>query len=113
MPDITDPATMRATLDATFAGEIDRQIAPLLWLTLERAAHCWRMTLASGDGPIPHATCDRVATAVSAPAWAVRSVADALASMGRGMAGLVRAEDAATVDAWLAERGATVLAVGA
>ena len=67
MPDITDPATMRATLDATFAGEIDRQIAPRLWLTLERAAHCWRMTLASGDGPIPHSTCDRVATAVCAP----------------------------------------------
>ena len=67
MPDFTTPTTMRATLDATFAGEIDRQIAPLLWLTLERAAHCWRLTLASGDGPIPHATCDRVATAVSAP----------------------------------------------
>ena len=67
MSDFTTPATMRATLDQTFAGEIDRQIAPLLWLTLTRAAHCWRMTLASGDGPIPHATCDRVATAVSAP----------------------------------------------
>lgn len=63
----TTPTTMRATLDATFAGEIDRQIAPRLWLVLERSAHCWRMTLASGDGPIPHATCDRVATAVSAP----------------------------------------------
>lgn len=68
----TTPAAMRATLDQTFAGEIARQIAPLLWLTLTRAAHCWRMTLASGDGPIPHATCDRVATAVNAPsldAW--------------------------------------------
>ena len=64
---LTDPATMRATLDATFTGEIDRQIAPRLWLTLTRAAHCWRMTLASGDGPIPHETCDQVATAVSAP----------------------------------------------
>ena len=64
---LTDPTTMRAALDQTFAGELDRQIAPRLWLTLERAAHCWRMTLASGDGPIPHATCDRVATAVSAP----------------------------------------------
>jgi hypothetical protein len=62
----TTPATMRATLDATFAGEIDRQIAPRLWLTLERSLHCWRLTLASGDGPIPHATCDRVATAVGA-----------------------------------------------
>ena len=72
MHDFTTPATMRAALDQTFAGEIDRQIAPRLWLTLTRAAHCWRMTLASGDGPIPHATCDRVATAVSAPsldAW--------------------------------------------
>ena len=41
---IHDPATMRATLDATFAGELDRQIAPRLWLTLERAAqtHCSR-----------------------------------------------------------------------
>ena len=67
MPDMNDPATMRAALDQTFAGEIDRQIAPRLWLTLERAAHCWRMTLASGDGPVTHATCDRVATAVSAP----------------------------------------------
>ena len=63
----TTPTTMRAALDQTFAGEIDRQIAPRLWLILERAAHCWRMTLASGDGPIPHATCDRVATAVGAP----------------------------------------------
>jgi hypothetical protein len=67
MPDFTTPTTMRATLDATFAGEIDRQIAPRLWLTLERSAHCWRMTLASGSGPVSHATCDRVATAVSAP----------------------------------------------
>lgn len=49
----------------------------------------------------------------SAPAWAVHDVTAALGSMGRGLAGLVRAEDAATVDAWLAERGATVLAVGA
>ena len=63
----TTPTTMRAALDQTFAGEIDRQIAPRLWLTLERSLHCWRMTLASGDGPIPHATCDRVATAVGAP----------------------------------------------
>ena len=67
MPDLTTPAAMRATLDAVFAGELDRQIAPCLWLTLTRSAHCWRMTLASGDGPIPHTTCDRVATAVSAP----------------------------------------------
>lgn len=67
MPDFTTPAAMRATLDATFAGEIDRQIAPRLWLTLTRSAHCWRMTLASGDGPIPHIVCDRVAAAVSAP----------------------------------------------
>jgi len=62
----TTPATMRATLDATFAGEIDRQIAPRLWLTLERSLHCWRMTLAS-DKKIERVTFDRVATAVSAP----------------------------------------------
>ena len=67
MPDFTTPTTMRAALDQTFAGELDRQIAPRLWLRLQRSAHCWRMTLASGDGPILHATCDRVATAVSAP----------------------------------------------
>lgn len=66
MPDFTTPAAMRATLDATFAGEIDRQIAPRLWLTLERSAHCWRMTLAS-DKKIERITFDRVATAVSAP----------------------------------------------
>jgi hypothetical protein len=57
---------MRATLDATFAGELDRQIAPRLWLTLTRSAHCWRMTLAS-DKKIERITFDRVATAVSAP----------------------------------------------
>jgi hypothetical protein len=67
MPDFTTPAAMRAILDATFAGEIDRQIAPRLWLTLERSAHCWRTTLASGRGPVTLAACDRVATAVSAP----------------------------------------------
>ena len=66
MHDLTDPITMRAALDQTFAGEIDRQIAPRLWLTLERAAHCWRMTLAS-DKKIERITFDRVATAVSAP----------------------------------------------
>jgi hypothetical protein len=57
---------MRATLDATFAGELDRQIAPRLWLTLTRSAHCWRMTLAS-DKKIERITFDRVAAAVSAP----------------------------------------------
>ena len=62
----TTPTTMRATLDQTFAGELDRQIAPHLWLTLQRAAHCWLLTLTS-DAPIPQAVCDQVATAVSAP----------------------------------------------
>jgi hypothetical protein len=66
MPDFTTPTAMRATLDAVFAGEIDRQIAPRLWLTLTRSAHCWRMTLAS-DKKIERVTFDRVATAVSAP----------------------------------------------
>ena len=63
----TTPTTMRTTLDAVFAGDITADIAPGLSLRLQRSAHCWRMTLASGDGPILHATCDRVATAVSAP----------------------------------------------
>ena len=63
----TTPTTMRTTLDAVFAGDITADIAPGLSLRLQRSAHCWRMTLASGDGPIPHVTCDRVATAVSAP----------------------------------------------
>jgi len=58
---------MRAALDATFAGDLTGAIAPGLSLRLQRAAHCWRMTLASADGPVSHATCDRVATAVSAP----------------------------------------------
>ena len=49
----------------------------------------------------------------SAPVWAVHDVGYALGSMGRGLAGLVRAEDAAAVDAWLAEQGAQVQAVGA
>ena len=81
MSNPTTPAAMRATLDATFAGELDRQIAPRLWLTLTRAAHVWRITLASGDDPIPHETCDRVATAVSAPSveWA-RNAAGTVAS---------------------------------
>ena len=46
------------------------------------------------------------------PAWATFDAAATLQRMGRGMAGLVRAEDAAAVDAWLAERGATVEGVG-
>ena len=49
----------------------------------------------------------------SAPVWAVHGVTEALQRMGRGMAGLVRAEDAAAVDAWLAGQGAQVQAVGA
>jgi hypothetical protein len=49
----------------------------------------------------------------SAPVWTAFSVAETLQRMGRGMAGLVRAEDAAAVDAWLAEQGAQVQAVGA
>ena len=67
MPDFTTPTAMRTALDDVVAGEIDRQIAPRLWLVLERSAHCWRMTLASGRGPVTLAACDRVATAVSAP----------------------------------------------
>ena len=47
----------------------------------------------------------------SAPVWAVHDVTAALGSMACGMAGLVRAEDAATVDAWLAAQGATVQGV--
>jgi hypothetical protein len=66
MPDFTTPTTMRAALDDVIAGEIDRQIAPRLWLTLERSRHCWRMTLAS-DKKIERITFDRIATAVSAP----------------------------------------------
>jgi hypothetical protein len=46
------------------------------------------------------------------PAWTVFGVTETLQRMGRGMAGLVRAEDAAAVDAWLAEQGATVEGVG-
>ena len=48
----------------------------------------------------------------SAPAWTVHDVAEALGRMAAGQQGLVRAEDAAAVDAWLAERGATVEGVG-
>lgn len=48
----------------------------------------------------------------SAPTWAVSTVPVTLQRMARGMAGLVRAEDAAAVDAWLAAQGATVQAVG-
>jgi hypothetical protein len=47
------------------------------------------------------------------PTWAVFDVAATLQRMGRGMAGLVRVEDAAAVDAWLAAQGATVEGVGA
>jgi hypothetical protein len=47
------------------------------------------------------------------PTWAVFTVADTLQRMGRGMAGLVRAEDAAAVDAWLVAQGVTVEGVGA
>jgi hypothetical protein len=46
------------------------------------------------------------------PTWAVFSVADTLQRMARGMAGLVRAEDAAAVDAWLVAQGVTVEGVG-
>jgi len=47
----------------------------------------------------------------SAPAWAVHDVAEALGRMAQGQQGLVRAEDAAAVDAWLAAQGAQVQAV--
>ena len=67
MPDMATPATMRATLDATFAGDLTADIAPGLSLRLQRSAHCWRMTLASGGEKIERTTFDRVATAVSAP----------------------------------------------
>lgn len=49
----------------------------------------------------------------SAPVWAVHDVAEALGRMAQGRQGLVRAEDAAAVDAWLTAQGATVQAVGA
>jgi hypothetical protein len=49
----------------------------------------------------------------SAPVWYVHTVAEALGRMAQGQQGLVRVEDAAAVDAWLAVQGATVQAVTA
>ena len=70
------------------------------------AVFYWRQ-LVTAEIPTWHADPD------SAPIWACDTVDAAIARMVRNEAALVRAEDAATVDAWLAERGATVLAVGA
>jgi len=64
--DLTVPVAMRAELDRVFAGSLNRQLAPGLRVDLTRCANAWRLTLMSND-PIPHETCDQVATAVSAP----------------------------------------------
>ena len=64
--DLAIAADMRRILDGTFAGSLNRAITPNLRVDLTRASNAWRLTLVS-NAPIPQATCDQVATAVSAP----------------------------------------------
>lgn len=49
----------------------------------------------------------------SAPVWACHTATEAPGRMAQGQQGLVRVEDAAALDAWLAAQGATVQAVTA
>ena len=66
MTDDITPAAMRAVLETQGAGAIAHPFGGVQ-VTLKRDGPVWELQLFDLDGPVSHATCDRIATAVSAP----------------------------------------------